>query len=496
MKDKYLSVLFTIFTLSCLNAQIGEIDTIFGNSGIVVNTDITNIDYCLIRTDGKIIAIGYKHTHNPSSSYKMVIAQYNADGTLDTDFGESGLITPSEYDQQLISKAYLQDDGKLLVVTNTNHIIRYNTDGIPDINFGNGGIVAFEAGTIPGTMTLQCLGQQNGKILVEGTLSPSTTTSPNVLIRLNSDGTFDNTFGNEGMQQPYVQSGLFFSMAVLPNGDILTGGKHQGKLAVRKFHADGSVFSGFGDNGLVKFDFFTQMPTSVDPYGIYKIVPLDNEKVMLHYVGGGTGILRIDENGAMDNSFSEDGKLPAAEYYEIYDFFTRPDGSNIITGIHFSDAIEVENTLYVGKVSESGIMDSEFGTDGYTDFNPAVGYDYAMAVSMQPDGKIIMAGSLDGGESSYGMLMRFTDEAILNTNGHFKNTIKLSPNPFTENITILDETTTDKIFRLYETNGKCVTEKLLKADENTISPNISSGLYLYEIEKSNGQKITGKIVKK
>ncbi len=142
-------------------AADGNLDRSFGVGGTVV-TDIGNRSTdVLLRTtvqpDGKILAVGY--TQPPSSATpQFALVRYNADATLDSTFGSGAKVTTvfAANRNEIGDDVLVLSDGKILlagsiaqpsVVDSTFALVRYNADGTLDTTFGNGGLVTTNVGT-------------------------------------------------------------------------------------------------------------------------------------------------------------------------------------------------------------------------------------------------------------------------------------------------------------------------------------------------------------
>src|SRR5262249_8402858 len=140
------------------------------------------------------------------SSADFTVVRYNADGTLDTSFGSRGKavtgITSGSSD--LGEAMVLQPDGKIVVAgmtrpKNTSYedlaLVRYNANGTLDTSLGSGGIVTMrfanplQAQIEPRTVNL-ALDPSTGKLVVA-----AQTTGGAVVVRFNTNGTRDGTFG-------------------------------------------------------------------------------------------------------------------------------------------------------------------------------------------------------------------------------------------------------------------------------------------------------------
>jgi uncharacterized delta-60 repeat protein len=117
----------------------GILDTTFGNGGLVItpfpDLSVGGVTNLALQTDGKIVAAG------TDSSGNIVLARYNADGTLDTTFGSGGRVASKIHSDHLTRGVLAIDaDGKIVAVGNDGdvHILlaRFTKDGIPDPTFG------------------------------------------------------------------------------------------------------------------------------------------------------------------------------------------------------------------------------------------------------------------------------------------------------------------------------------------------------------------------
>jgi uncharacterized delta-60 repeat protein len=155
------------------------------NTGTGFNSGIYDLR---IQPDGKIVAVGPFTTYNGSASSGIV--RLNTDGTRDTTFNVGTGFTLSVQATHL----KIQSDGKIVVVgqfttysgSTANRIVRINTDGTRDTTFNVG--VGFNQ-----NMEAVIL-QSDGKIITTGNFTSYSGSSINRILRLNTDGTRDTTF--------------------------------------------------------------------------------------------------------------------------------------------------------------------------------------------------------------------------------------------------------------------------------------------------------------
>ena len=188
----------------------GTIDNTFTN-----NTGMNNIVYNIYTTnDGKILALGTFTLYSGVTFNNIV--RLNSNGTIDNTFNIG-----TGFNSETFS-AVIEDDGKILVTgafTNYNgnprrQVARLNNDGSIDNTFNPGSGFA----SISGLTTVDTVAKYNDKYFLTGEFNSYSGISANGLIRLNYDGTKDDTF-NYG-------SGLSFASSSFSLGYILDSGIH------------------------------------------------------------------------------------------------------------------------------------------------------------------------------------------------------------------------------------------------------------------------------
>ena len=162
-------------------------------------------------------------------------------GSLDPTFGTGGLVLTNANNSAVFSLA-LQPDGKILAGGDVNNNIgawRYNSDGTLDTSFGANGF----ASSIPGGERALAL-QPDGKIVVLGDYDdPGTGQFFMKLVRFNSDGSLDTTFGNAG-SAVFSIVGYGAAVAVQSDGKIVAVGQANlasTKIAVARYLPNGQL---------------------------------------------------------------------------------------------------------------------------------------------------------------------------------------------------------------------------------------------------------------
>src|SRR5262249_50441104 len=186
-------------------------DTTFGGTGSVAQPDVTQA--VAIQSDGKIITAGMRENAGNSNFYDFAISRFNANGTLDTSFGGTGVVYTDVSGQS--DKPYagvIQPDGKIVVGgiggDGPNYfwiLARYNADGSLDTSFGSGGKVVTNPNPSGSNAIWDLALQSDGKIIAAGDMDIVGTNPPDgeiAVARYNTNGTLATTFGSPPNSTP------------------------------------------------------------------------------------------------------------------------------------------------------------------------------------------------------------------------------------------------------------------------------------------------------
>ena len=319
----------------------GTLDTTFGSGGMVTTDFGGDFDWAnglALQPDGKIVVVGVEGDDS-GEGRDFAVARYNADGTLDTGFGSGGTVTTDIDGTDDIRSLLLQPDGRIVVAgqaSNDLALARYNPDGTLDTSFGRGGTVV---DGIEGHQSGDALfPQAGGKILVAGNSEFDL-----LLARYNADGSLDTSFGRGGFltHDLGVDNGVYDGVAQADGKILVVGPMMPLDFALVRFHPDGSLDSGFGSGGLVTTDFFgdSDIPSAVE-------VQADGAILVAGFASSVNG----------DDSFDEDFGLARYE----------PDGD----------------------------LDAGFGSGGLVTTDISGDNEGASGMTLQPDGRIVVAGAL------------------------------------------------------------------------------------------------------
>lgn len=354
-----------------LFAQPGAIDPTF-DPGAGANDRL----FCAaLRPDGKLLVAGELTAFD--GVQRNGLARLNADGSLDTAFD------PGDGPEFQIYCLATQPDGKVLAggQFNTfdgvpaNMIVRLNPDGSVDNSF--------DTGTGADWIVLSIKLQPDGKILVGGNFLEFNGVPRSGIARLNADGSLDTSFDpGAGLGSTTGATGIS-AFLVQPDGRIVIGGSFNSydgvpRNSIVRIHADGSLDTSFDPGTGAQFGFIGVSDMALQPDG--KIVLGGDFAV---YDGVPRSYLaRVDADGGLDAGFLP-GTGPDSWVNAIA---LQPDGKVVVGGFFNSFDDVLRNGLL--RVNADGTLDAGFDTGT----GMALVDETVFDVVLQPDGKVLAAG--------------------------------------------------------------------------------------------------------
>ncbi|GAB4483392.1 MAG: hypothetical protein OHK0044_32620 [Burkholderiaceae bacterium] len=337
------------FALARYNAD-GSLDTTFGIGGKVV-TAIGGSDHIYamaLAPDGRIVAAGAAYS---ITGRYVALARYNADGSLDTSFGNGGKVVTAIGGANASAYAVVLAPSGKIVVAGASHngadydfaLARYNTDGTPDTSFGGGGKVVTPIGSSDDGAQALALAP-DGRIVVAG-YSRGGTGNDFALARYNADGSLDTSFGNGGKIVTAMGTGdaAAYALALAPDGRIVVAGYSIGAdydFALARYNADGSLDATFGSGGKV----VTRVGSGDDAPKALALAP-DGRIVVAGSSGSGANsdfaLARYNADGSLDTSFGNGGKVTigiGTIASLAYAMALAPDGRIVVAGASFNGA--------------------------------------------------------------------------------------------------------------------------------------------------------------
>lgn len=340
------ALLITAWLTNPVHAQPGTLDPSFNPSDAGFGSgDEGNgiILRSVVQPDGKIILGGGFTIYG--GQIRSGVVRLNADGSVDQTFN------PGTGINGVVYSVALQPDNKIILVggftsyngTPRNRVVRINADGSIDNTFN------------PGTGandTLWAVGlQSDGKIILGGELTSFNGTACQRLIRLNTNGSLDATFNSGGTG---------------PNADVLT-------LSVAS------------DNKIIAGGLFVQYNGTAR-----------------------SGFTRTNADGTVDNTFA----IGAGANNGVLGSAIQSDGKVLIGGA-FTSIGGTPNINRIVRLNIDGSRDATFNTGA--GFNSQV-----WVITVQADGKVLVGGDYN---TFNGSPQNFI--ARLNTNGSLDNTFNV-----------------------------------------------------------------------
>jgi uncharacterized delta-60 repeat protein len=291
----------------------GTLDLTFGSNGTSIVEYGTN-SYLIgvaVQPDQKIVASGYSF-----GKEEAILIRFNSDGTVDSSFAIvnkplAGFIFPT-----------IQANGKILVSALYSGIFRFNSDGTPDQSFGIAGKAEVPQSQCSGSGCVHWAGvfgaafalQKDQKIVACGYTpfyqSSEWSNDFATLIRLNPDGSRDNSFGVSGIVPPPIFGASPCSAVVIqPDGKILIAGSMwypnicdpntsiRCAFYIARFNSDGSLDSSFATNG--KY-FSKDLSQYSDVNNLTTLSILPDGRI---FGAGRTGTILLDSAGRPDSSY-------------------------------------------------------------------------------------------------------------------------------------------------------------------------------------------------
>src|SRR6266705_975468 len=246
-----------------------------------------------------------------------------------------------------------------------------------------------------------------------------------------ADGDLDPTFGTGGMVTTDIDHSTDIANAVATQADgklVVVGQTYKNNdfsnedFAVARYNTDGTLDTTFGSGGRVRTDFpgLAAVPSSVVIQPDGKIVVAGGAFPLFTFLGN-FELVRYNPNGSLDRSFGNGGivttTFPEGSY--AFDVALQPDGKIIAAGTVFVDFIPGESSdtdFALARYNPDGTPDATFGNGGQVSTDFVGMEDDAFSVLIQPDGKIVAVGSADSPATYYDFAaVRYLSDGTIDT---------------------------------------------------------------------------------
>jgi uncharacterized delta-60 repeat protein len=518
-----MKINFTLFAL-CFSVVLmaqqhpGTLDYSFGDSGKVISKYFGNCYSMAIQADNKIVCAGI-------NDYMYQVVRYTPAGSLDSSFGNNGIINPVvsggiqqearmliQPDQKIVLTGFEYKNGLPTIV-----LMRFLPDGSFDSSFGINGIEdsTFGIGESIPNIALQ----PDGKIVVAGWYYPGF-----IILRFNPNGTLDESFGNTGVViTDFGAQCIPLAIVIDSSNNIIVGGdftafeSNFSKFIIARYTSTGVLDPTFGINGFIKTDFGKNSDIlealCLQPDG--KIIGAGVTGAGFTDMDENMAIARYESNGKLDDSFGQQGKVTI-----VFNGINSQANSLLLTadnkiliGGGIGGAAEGTSTDFaLIRLLSDGTLDSSFGDSGetITDFGL---YETGAHIAFQGN-KIILAGTSYTSEPynqiNYA-LARFYNDSLTrkqiiaqkikhyiqthNAQATTLNTVFIYPNPAQNMLHVVGLSSAQTKLTVVDLNGGIRIQAVATA--TSFNLNVSSlyvGNYLLKIETS-GEVVTRQFVK-
>lgn len=458
-------LLLAILVIQNISAQIISKDPTFATNGIA--TMPGNLTWSMAQNSNN--QIYFTHNENIGNGINVTesyVSKLTANGTLDQTFGNNGKVQLPN--NSYLNEAKIQSDGKLVVFGFTNTeaaaISRILSNGQLDNSFGTNGTVV-----IPSLVTDQNYASygiilQNDKILVHAIKYAENNQSQHIIFRLTTNGSLDNTFGNNGYVTTQGSPAGRTFVRMDNQSNIICFSSNSG--FIQKFNSNGQPITTFGNNGIVPL-----LDANGYGYGSTSAVFVDSNNKILFSLSSEDKLLRINPDGNLDNTFN-------------YNVNTN---SGLNGGAWIQSIAEKEGSYYLGGAGNSTNLISKLTQNGSVDpiFNDYLQTDSDVEEIFINNDNIIIRGN--GHIVKYlftNATLSTTDITKINNDISFENPIK-------QTLVYQSKEKVSKI-EIYSLDGKIL--KTLK--DNTISiSDLPKGVYMAKVTFEKGNSTTRKLIK-
>lgn len=472
----YLAFLSIIFSTNAQNP--GEIDTTF-------NLDANAFGGFAIAPlpNGQILASGGFIPNDGQSQYGII--KLNADGSIDDSFNTEGIGTSTVSWINDVFSIVVQEDEKIIIggafshyngVPYTNKIVRVNSDGSLDNSFNIGQ-------SFSGYYEIYSVVQQaDGKVLATGNFKIHINGDYDNyyygIFRSNTDGSIDNTFFDTSA----FSGGGGRSIIIQEDGKILVGGLF-------------TSYNGQPHNRLIRLNIDGSVDTTFNTgtgfnNGVYSIALQEDGKIIV--AGNFTTyneqtynrIIRLNTDGSIDSTFNI-----GTGFDLVIDFssITIQSNGKILVGGWFTEYNGQPHNRII-RLNTDGSVDTTFNTG--TGFNETV-----TAIAIQEDGKILVGGWFNSynGQPTGSMVRLYGDGSLDVANFDTQHNIAMYPNPANDMV-IIDNIPENATIKVFDSIGKLVYNLQANQQITIDTAELSNGIYLVQIIADNQRIITKKLV--
>jgi len=351
------------------------LDTGFNSTGTLVTGSSGSYDSVAIQPSSSDIVVA------GVSGSNLFIVRYNANGSLDTTFGTSGVAFSES--SPTFAELALDSSGNIDVAVNSGSNVEvYQLSDTGSTNWSTA--LTFATGVVPQGIALE----PSGDIIVAG---DSSSGAGIYLAGLNpSTGAVDTSFGSSGyVNAPLSGAPSGLSVALDSSGKILVAGSDSGDFSVVRFTSSGSLDTSFNSTGEV-----TVSLGGTDK--AYAVAPGPGGTIVAAGVAVISGSnddapIRLTGSGALDTSFNSTGKIVGSSGSGTIRAILVQTNGEVLAGGDASSGTAQKVWMF----TPAGAADTAFASGGTLTANSGATV-YGWAVASGPTQRIVVAGSYGG----------------------------------------------------------------------------------------------------
>ena len=399
--DRWLGrmVLTVVLVAPSLGWAAGGLDPSFGDGGTVTKFIQGGASAAAVvrEPSGNIVVAG-------EAGQNFVVARFLPSGLHDPSFTSKGFVRTSFGSSTSQAFALVRlTDGRLVAGGSTFStsgdgefaLARYDTGGTLDPTFGSGGQVVTHVSGDHDTIRGLAL-QSDGKLIACGfTIPLNGGTNTGRLARYDESGNLDPTFGVGGIvSTPAFERGIA-ALALQSDGRIVVVGSTANELAVARYTTTGTLDSSFGSGGITT----TNVPGVLRTVGAAIAIDANGRIIAGGAVAQGSPlqavVVRYLDDGTPDPSFDGDGIVTLGDEQgnEIRAVAVQPDGKIVVAGTgreYYYYPVYFYAVFEVARLDPDGTLDPSFGGIRTTFFDTGTS---GNAVMLQADDNIVVAGT-------------------------------------------------------------------------------------------------------
>jgi uncharacterized delta-60 repeat protein len=434
----------------------GQIDTTFGTQG-TASTPLFGtrqiagvVQIALQPTSGFVMAVSMGSLRAPNN--ELIFAAFNDDGTTNGNFGTAGIATvfPTRRAASRLTTlediAIQADDGSVLATVNgitetqsgfgVTWVVRLTPDGILDTTFdgansGNGIVELKDGNTSDLLMTSMVINSDDSITMagLNGTYNGSHSVAS---IKISASGDLDLSYGHNGIMMTNIAS----TSTVVGSLENSIAGKFlltaTTEMDMNSVNPSTAYVISISSNGTLDTSFDTDGIKSIPNEGssTSQAVALGLNQngtfivgITQKNIGYQFSLIRVSSSGVVDGTYGTSGKFTLAIALVSHDLVNqrlleRPNGkllliSNVV--LNWSMFGATTYAIELVQMNADGLVDTTFGTNGHVQLKDLTNSTSWSDISIQSDGRVLIAASVERQNASDSVLYRLTSAGSLDT---------------------------------------------------------------------------------